>query len=224
MAFGRKRHSKRKDSGEVNEGKVHELLNKVYDVSLSGIPNVERPLDQLADDYLSRHKTKESAAKALIRNQVAKCGTIGFVTNLGGMITLPIALTADVSSVMYIQMRMVAAVAAIGGYDTKSDQVKTLVILCLTGQAMADIVKSVGMSIGTKMGYNLVGRIPGRLIYEINKKVGFYFLTRFGQKGIVRISGAVPIIGGFIGGGFDAATTKIIANNAYKTFIANKGL
>lgn len=47
-------------------------------------------------------------------------------------------------------------------------------------------------------------------------------LTKFGEKGAINIGKAVPVVGGIVGGGFDFATTKIIANNAYKLFIKNQ--
>ena len=54
---------------------------------------------------------------------------------------------------------------------------------------------------------------------RINQKVGFRFLTKFGEKGIINIAKLVPVVGGVIGGGFDLAETKTIANRAYKMFI-----
>ncbi|MGO2174028.1 MAG: EcsC family protein, partial [Staphylococcus equorum] len=72
-------------------------------------------------------------------------GTSGFLTGLGGMITLPVALPANITSVVYVQMRMIAAIAHIRGYDLKDDEVKTLVYLCLTGQTAGDILKDVGV-------------------------------------------------------------------------------
>ena len=50
-------------------------------------------------------------------------------------------------------------------------------------------------------------------------KVGFRFLTKFGEKGIINIAKLVPVVGGVIGGGFDLVETKVIANRAYKMFI-----
>ena len=51
----------------------------------------------------------------IVNYQVAKCTTSGFVTGLGGLITLPVAIPANVSSVMYVQMRMIACLAYMGG-------------------------------------------------------------------------------------------------------------
>ena len=39
----------------------------------------------------------EEAAKALIRGQLAKCSTSGFLAGLGGLITLPVAIPANIS-------------------------------------------------------------------------------------------------------------------------------
>ena len=40
-----------------------------------------------------------------------------------------------------------------------------------------------------------------------------------GEEGVINLVKLVPVIGGVIGGGFDAASTKVIADNAYKMFI-----
>ena len=64
-----------------------------------------------------------------------------------------------------------------------------------------------------------VKKIPGTVLTKINQKVGFRFLTKFGEKGIINIAKLVPVVGGVIGGGFDLVETKVIANRAYKMFI-----
>ena len=91
---------------------------------------------------------------------------------------------------------------------------------CLMGNAMSDAAKSVGIKLGAEATKSLVGRIPGSLIYAINKKIGFYFLTRFGSKGAVKISNVVPVVGGVVSGGIDVLMTRAIARNAYKEFIS----
>ena len=50
---------------------------------------VSRSVDAIADDYLSHHDTPGAAARSLARWQVAKCGTSGFLSGLGGIVTLP---------------------------------------------------------------------------------------------------------------------------------------
>ena len=65
----------------------------------------------------------------------------------------------------------------------------------------------------------MVKKIPGETIKAINSKVGFRFVTKFGEKGVVNLGKVVPVLGGVIGGTLDVASTKIIGNNVYKIFI-----
>ena len=85
----------------------------------------------MANDYLKKYKTKEEACKAMIRNQIAKCATPGFITGFGGFITMPVTLPANITSVIYVQMRMIACTSYMAGFDLDSNQTQTLVYACL---------------------------------------------------------------------------------------------
>lgn len=148
-----------------------------------------------------------------------KCGTLGFVTGLGGLITLPVAIPANISSVMYVQMRMIACIAKMGGYDVTSDQVQTMVYMCLTGTMMSDLVKIGLIKTGTKSLEAAIKKIPGAALVKINQKIGFRFITKFGEKGIINLGKMLPLAGGVIGGGVDVASTSIIAKNAIRMFM-----
>ena len=65
----------------------------------------------------------------------------------------------------------------------------------------------------------MVKKIPGPVLTKINQKVGFRFITKFGEKGIINLGKMVPVLGGVIGGGADLAETKIIAGRSYRLFI-----
>ncbi len=197
------------------------VLDKIYEKCLDGIPHVSPGVDKMAQDYLSKHDSADKACKAMLRNQIVKCTTSGFLTGFGGLITLPVTIPANVSSVLYVQMRMIACTAYIAGYDLQSDQTQTFVYACLAGVAVNEILKQVGAKVGTKVTTNLIKKIPGTFLTKINQKVGFRFITKFGQKGIINLGKAIPLVGAFVGGGFDFTETKIIADRAYKWFINN---
>lgn len=203
----------------IDEEAAGKVLDTIYEKALNGVPKVSRSVDEMCEDYLSKAKSPDQAAKALAKWQVMKCGTSGFVTGLGGLITLPVAIPANVGSVMYVQMRMIACIAKMGGYDIKSDQVQTMVYMCLTGTTVADLAKMAGIKFGTKSLEAAIKKIPGAALVKINQKVGFRFLTKFGQKGIVNLGKMVPFLGGAIGGGMDVATTTVIARNAIRMFM-----
>lgn len=208
-----------KIKSNITEEQMLEILNSLYIKSVNGIPKVSLPVDDLVEDYIKKNSSVEEAAKSLINNSTVKCGTSGFLTGFGGFATMIATLPANITSVMYVQLRMCCAIAKMAGYDIHSDQVQTLIYACLTGSAMSDILKQAGIKFGQKFSVAMIKKIPGKTITAINQKVGFRFVTKFGEKGIVNLGKVVPVLGAFIGGGIDVASTRIIGYNAYKIFM-----
>ncbi len=195
------------------------LLDKIYMKAIDGIPGTNSAIE-IAEGYLKKSKSKEIAVDDLIKWQIAKCATSGFITGLGGIITLPVAIPANIASVLYVQMRMIAAIAYIGGYDVRDDQVKTYVYVCLTGNEAKDILKNVGINLATKLSKTAINKISGSTLTRINQAVGFRLITKFGTKGVVNLGKMLPLVGGVIGGSFDAAATSVIGSNAKRLFIS----
>ena len=205
-------------SSQLTESKMMQVLEWGYEKAIQGLPGMESA-EELAKRYLEKYDTVDEAIDTFINWQCAKCATSGFVTGLGGLLTLPVAIPANISSVIFVQIRMIATIAKMRGYNLKDDQVKTLVFVALTGQAATDILKQAGITIGSKVGINLIKKMPMKVIYQINKKVGFRLVTKFGQKGIINLGKLVPIVGGVIGGTVDTVGTLTVGKTAKKLFI-----
>lgn len=204
---------------KIDESKAAEILNECYDKALEGISVVKsESVVDLAQEYIDKYGRTEEAIDKFIANQIAKCGTSGFLGGIGGLITLPITLPANITSVLYIQLRMIAVIAYINGYNPYDDEVRTMAYICLAGKSVTDVIKSAGINVANKVAIKALEKLPGKVLTEINKKVGFRLVTKFGEKGVVNLAKAVPLVGGFVGGGFDIATTKAIAVNAKKHF------
>ena len=197
---------------------VMKILDSCYEKCLNGIPKVSPSVEEMANDYLKKYKTKEEACKAMIRNQITKCATSGFITGFGGFITMPVTLPANITSVIYVQMRMIACTSYMAGFDLDSDQTQTLVYACLAGVAVNNVIKQAGIKFGVKFANGLIKKIPGKVLTKINQKVGFRFVTKFGTKGIINLGKLIPGVGAVIGGGLDLVETKIIAKRSYKWF------
>lgn len=197
---------------------VMRILDSCYEKCLNGIPKVSPSVEEMANDYLKKYKTKEEACKAMIRNQITKCATSGFITGFGGFITMPVTLPANITSVIYVQMRMIACTSYMAGFDLDSDQTQTLVYACLAGVAVNNVIKQAGIKFGVKFANGLIKKIPGKVLIKINQKVGFRFVTKFGTKGIINLGKLIPGVGAVIGGGLDLVETKIIAERSYKWF------
>jgi uncharacterized protein (DUF697 family) len=200
------------------QGKVLTALNWAYDKALVGFPGVDSAAD-MADEYSRGTGTPIDKANSLIRWQVTKAGTSGFLSGLGGLITLPVTIPANVASVMYVQVRMIAAISIMGGHTVKDDRVRSLVYACLTGNAIKDVLKDAGLVVGMKLGTKAIENISGKTILAINQRIGFRLVTKFGEKGVVNMGKMVPLLGGVIGGTIDATTTNTIGNVARNIFI-----
>ena len=64
-----------------------------------------------------------------------------------------------------------------------------------------------------------VSRIPGAVLTKINQAVGFRLLTKFGERGVVNLGKAIPLVGGLIGGTIEAVSTNTVGNVARDIFI-----
>lgn len=192
-------------------------LSLSYDKALSGIVGM-KGAEALAAEYMATGDDLEKQVDMLIRNQVIKCGASGFLTSLGGAITLPVALPANVLSVLYM-LQMIAAIAHRGGYDLQSDRVRTLVIACLCGNQLKEVLKQAGIKVGTTLTAKAIQRLSTVLFNRINRTVTMRLLSRFGTKSAINLGKAIPLVGGLIGGGFDAYSTQIIGDKAKEMFI-----
>lgn len=109
----------------LTQSTIVKAMDWAYDKAVAGIGGFDSAED-IAADYLKQNGSLRDKANSLIRWQNAKVGTSGFVT---GLITLPVSLPANITSVLYVQIRMIAAIAKMGGYDLKDDRVKSLVFV-----------------------------------------------------------------------------------------------
>ena len=200
---------------------ILKVLDTCYEKTTNGISKISPSIDRLAGDYLSKHASKEEAIKDMLKKQVLKCTTSGFITGFGGAITLPVTIPANIGSVLYVQMRMIACTAYMAGYDISSDQVQTLVYACLAGLSVGEIAKQFGIKFGQKVAVGMIEKIPGKVLTKINQKVGFRLLTKFGEKGLINLGKLAPGVGAVINGGVDFAETKAIAKRAYQMFVEN---
>ncbi|EOR84358.1 hypothetical protein LS25_1494 [Latilactobacillus sakei subsp. sakei LS25] len=200
----------------ISQDSMMQALDWTYNKTIEGIPG-QKSIDELVDSYLKKYDA-EKAIDKLIITQVEKATTSGFITGFGGAITLPVTIPANITSVMYVQMRMIAAIAKIRGYDLQDDQVQTFVYATLTGTTVFDIAKRTGITIANKTGASLLKKLPGTILTKINQAVGFRLVTKFGTKGAVNLWKMVPVAGAVVGATIDFGSTKGIGMLAKKTF------
>lgn len=155
-----------------------QALDWAYEKSINGVAGLDSA-EELAKSYMQDSSDKyEQANSLLIRWQNTKSATSGFITGLGGIMTLPVAIPANITSVLYVQVRMIA-VHHIGGYDIRDDRVKTLVYACLVANSAKDLAKDVGIAVGNKVAINAIKSISGKTLQEIKQEGWLQIIYKF---------------------------------------------
>ena len=191
-------------------GVVAAALDWAYNQATSVLPGIGSAED-LAAKHLSKAGNSEDAIDDLIRWQTAFAGAAGAVANLGGLLTLPVALPASMASSLLIQLRMVAAIAVLRGYDPADERVKAASFLCLAGSTGGSAVGEVGMNAGAR----LLGHASKAAISRVKQMVGARLATRGATAGAAKL---VPLVGGLVGGGIDAMVTRAVGAVAKQYF------
>lgn len=206
---------------------INKDLSITYDKAINGFEvQGYKILDSsfdLAKSYAKPGRSIKQNATSLINWQCTKAGSCGFATSLGGFASMAVGVPANITSVLYIQLRMVAAIAVMAGHNPHDDQVQTFAYVCLLGNTASDVLKEAGIVTVEKFTLNYVKKkITGKMLTKINQAVGFRLVTKAGTKGVINLTKALPIVGGIFGAGFDIATTKSIGAAAKKIFIDGK--
>ncbi|MGY1780341.1 EcsC family protein [Geodermatophilus sp. SYSU D01036] len=196
-----------------------ELVERLLRTGINGFGPFKHAAESAREALDGR--TPDQAVKALVRNHCAMAGAQGFVTNVGGLVTLPVTLPANVGASYLVQTHLAASIAVVHGHDLDSEQMRSAVLLCLLGNAGTEVVKRAGVTVGTKLSTTLIQRIPVTLIREINKRAGFALVAKFGTKrAALTLAKGVPVVGGVIGGGFDVVATRAVGAYADRVFRA----
>lgn len=208
-----------KEDGKV-DATVNRVVKMILDTGLDGRGPLQSA-NEIADELLRETGSPEKAIKKIARRSTLRGGVGGFVTGLGGFVTMPIALPANVAE-FYIQAtRMVGVIAKLRGYDLSDERIRTAVLLTLVGSKSDDVLKKAGISTGGgRIASMALKNLPPAGLMVINKAIGFRLMRGVGEKALSRLGRGVPIAGGFVGGGLDAFMMKRIADQAMKEFPA----
>lgn len=213
------------DRGEVSVeeqeekgSKMLQVMDWAFEKANGNIPGFGTS-EEMAKKYLDKYGSVNKAIDKLVNWQITSAATAGFVTNLGGLVTMPITLPANVAGVMAIQLRMIGAIAELGGFHENTEEKKTGMYLCLLGSQAGDVLSKTASQFAVKFATASLKKLPGAVLTKINQQIGFRLVTKFGEKGLLNIHKAIPVLGGVVGGTIDAFSTHAIAKAAKALFL-----
>ncbi len=210
---------------EESKGALERSASKVTDVLLNSARDGFAPMTGAAvyaDERAERYEGDvEKAVKRIINETSAASATAGFVTGLGGFVTMPLTVPANLAGSALLNARMVAAIAHLRGWDVRDPATANLILLLVAGESATAAARAVGIKVGQELTKSAIKKLPIEAIRAVNRKVGFMLLAKYGTKrSAITLVKAVPFVGGAVGGTVDAGFTRAVALAAKKAFPA----
>lgn len=207
-----------KDLRLPTKDELRSTLDNVVDhvISVDSV-TIESYVDKIREQNPNASNI-ELANKILHRKSI-KNGLVGAFTGLGGFITLPVSVPADVICSWRIQASMAFSIAYIFGHTQYTTDLKTDLYLILAGNSAKESLKQFGIEVTKSVTKKLVDKyITKDVMVKIWKIVGQKIITKAGEKSITSFTKMVPLVGAPVGFVFDWVSTKAIGHVAIKYY------
>lgn len=215
-AAGRLAPQMTKMAPNITSAFVHQAL----DLAISGagpLPGAAAA----ADKQLAKHAgDREKAIDGILEQHVRYAAGQGFVTNLGGLVTMAVTVPANISGLAMLECRMVAAIMSLRGYDLADPRTRAAVLTCLLGEdRLGHLIKRKKLP-GTPMAIATAPVPDESLARLVANEVANELITQAAGKRLATTVGRrVPVIGGAVGAGSDGWTTWKIGRYAEREFL-----
>ncbi|MGH3413892.1 MAG: EcsC family protein [Marmoricola sp.] len=163
----------------------------------------------------ANHGDVERAIHDVIERHVRYAGAQGFVTNLGGLVTMTVTVPANISGLALIECRMVAVIAQLRGYDLDDPRIRSAILATLLGEErLLALIKQKKLP-GTPMALATAPVHDPHLSKLVSNEVAGELLARAAGKRLATTVGRrVPVVGGLVGAGADGLATWRIGRYA----------
>ena len=195
----------------LTTGFVREALNRAID-GVGPLPGAAAAADK---QLRENNGNVERAVHDVIENNVRLAGGQGFLTNVGGLVTMALSIPANVTGLAIIQCRMVAGIAHLRGHDLADPRVRNAILAMLLGEdQVTDLVRkrklpAPPMALATAPAHDptIDGTISAVVASDIIARVA-------GKRLATTVGRRVPVIGGVVGASADGYATWRIGRYA----------
>lgn len=210
------------------QGPTAELVHQALHHAIAGVGPLHGARQAAEQALASADGDVDGAIDRLLRVHLALAGSQGFLTNLGGLVTAAWSIPANISGLALVQVRLVAAIAHLRGYDLSDTRVRNAVLATLLGRRTVRELVGAGKLPGTPRQIAELptgehtrapdegGRISRAARTPLDRTVGAQvattLLAEVGGKRVASFVGRrIPVLGGVIGASSDAWNTRALA-------------
>jgi hypothetical protein len=198
---------------------VHEALERAIN-GVGPLPGAAAAADKQLEE---QHGDVDRAIHEVIENHVRWAGLQGFVTNLGGLITLAVTVPANITGLALLQCRMVAGIAHLRGYDLNDPRVHNAILAAVLGEEnVLRLIKKKELP-GTPMAIATAPVHDAGLDKVVAAQVASVLITKVAGRRLVIVAGKrVPVVGGAVGAGTDAFSTWRVGRYVTKELLPRR--
>lgn len=193
------------------------FIRQAFDRAVDGVGPLKGAAAAAEDRLRDANGDVDKAVRSLVDGHVRLAGLQGFVTNLGGVITMAIAIPANISGVALLQCHLIAGIAHLRGYDLSEPRVRNAVLACILGE---DTVKSLVRRKKLPSSPMAIATAPHHdpdLDHRIAAEVTAELITRVaGKRTAALIGRRLPVVGGGVGAVTDGYATWAVGRYAAK--------
>ncbi|PSL05256.1 EcsC family protein [Haloactinopolyspora alba] len=196
--------------------------NQFIGRAIDGFPGFPGALE-IARRHLDRTGDVDRAVRDVTEQHIRLAGVQGFVTNIGGVVTMPVSVPANIAGIAVLHLRMAAAIAHLRGYDITDQRVRVAALLTLLGKDGVETAQRGRDIPGTPFDVATGINVPEPAVAErAVTAVSTQLVARIGGKhATLTVARRVPVLGGAVSAGVDAFSTYAIGRFANREFPPN---
>nr|WP_300147618.1 EcsC family protein [Propionicimonas sp.] len=196
------------------------LLRSIVDFAIDGSPAFPGAKAAAARSLQSK-SDRESAIDTLVVQHVGLASAQGFLTSVGGLITLPVGLPANIAGLAVLSVRMIAGIAHLRGYDVDDRRVRAALTLAMLGDDEVRRLVADGKLPTSPLAIATAPMFDPSLERAISERVMGSLAGRLGGKHLaVVVVRRIPLVGGGVGAAVDGWLTFGLAAYAKREFVA----
>jgi len=191
---------------------VGSLMHQIVERAVEGTGPV-RGAAAWGDTLLhNRDGSVDAATRDAVSITSSMAGAQGFLSGLGGVLAAAVTLPANLLGLAVLHVRLAATIAHIHGYDIDDDRVRLAVLTSLLAEKEIGALVRSGRLPSTALGLATAPVYDPALFATVSDAVLAALMSRVGGKRmVVAVARRVPVLGGIVGAGADAAGTWYVA-------------
>lgn len=182
------------------------------------------PAATAAEKQLAEHHgNAKKAVRELVDHHIRLAGASGFVTNIGGLVTMAVTVPVNLTGIALIQCRMVAAVAHVRGYDLDDPRVHNAILVTVLGEDSVNALVKKKRLPAPPMALATAPVHDPAIDAIVSTEVARDLITRVtGRRLASTVGRRVPGLGGVVGMSADGWATYKIGSYAERELLPRK--